>query len=163
MHTHDAKSTDDLRGLRCPACDYDLTGLREHRCPECGAEFDPQRLRAGLEPISGSAGEQLASWRSARFVFTMEALLIVPQMIGLAFMSTPYAADAGWLGVIAAVASVPIAVMAQPILLVLASVEWVRASRVGASAAANLAAVAAVLAVVGLLIVAAILSRIGDV
>ena len=26
----------DLAGLRCPQCDYDLTGARDARCPECG-------------------------------------------------------------------------------------------------------------------------------
>lgn len=32
------------RGLRCSRCGYDLTGLSLNRCPECGLEFDPQRL-----------------------------------------------------------------------------------------------------------------------
>lgn len=27
--------------LRCPKCDYDLTGLTVNRCPECGGAFDP--------------------------------------------------------------------------------------------------------------------------
>jgi len=31
--------------LFCPQCDYNLTGLVEHRCPECGTPFDPERLR----------------------------------------------------------------------------------------------------------------------
>lgn len=31
--------------LRCPLCDYDLRGLAEHRCPECGHAFDPEQLR----------------------------------------------------------------------------------------------------------------------
>lgn len=26
--------------LHCPKCDYDLTGLAEQRCPECGNAFD---------------------------------------------------------------------------------------------------------------------------
>ncbi len=30
--------------LHCPMCRYDLTGLRESRCPECGAAFDPAAL-----------------------------------------------------------------------------------------------------------------------
>ncbi len=32
--------------LRCLNCDYDLTGLPENRCPECGEPFDPWELRA---------------------------------------------------------------------------------------------------------------------
>lgn len=31
-------------GLFCPNCDYDLTGLTENRCPECGQPFDPDYL-----------------------------------------------------------------------------------------------------------------------
>ena len=27
--------------MRCLTCDYDLRGLSENRCPECGREFDP--------------------------------------------------------------------------------------------------------------------------
>jgi hypothetical protein len=32
--------------LRCLECDYDLRGLTENRCPECGTPFDPEELRA---------------------------------------------------------------------------------------------------------------------
>lgn len=32
--------------LYCPKCRYNLTGLVEHRCPECGTQFDPEHLRA---------------------------------------------------------------------------------------------------------------------
>ena len=40
-------------GLHCPHCDYDLTGLTEDRCPECGEAFDRELLRkiAANEPI----------------------------------------------------------------------------------------------------------------
>jgi hypothetical protein len=28
-------------GLCCPSCEYDLTGLMDRRCPECGRLFKP--------------------------------------------------------------------------------------------------------------------------
>lgn len=28
----------------CPKCGYNLTGLKDYRCPECGAAFDPIAL-----------------------------------------------------------------------------------------------------------------------
>ena len=31
-------------GMRCPRCNYDLTGLVDRRCPECGVDFDMARL-----------------------------------------------------------------------------------------------------------------------
>lgn len=57
------------RGLdRCPVCKYDLTGLPlEHRCPECGFEYDehtwvwrrpPQRWRGWI--VAGCASLFLA-------------------------------------------------------------------------------------------------------
>jgi hypothetical protein len=40
-------------GMRCLVCDYNVTGLSENRCPECGTEFDPDLLRrvAAGQPI----------------------------------------------------------------------------------------------------------------
>jgi len=32
-------------GLRCPQCDYNLTGLTEHRCPECGTPINWAAVR----------------------------------------------------------------------------------------------------------------------
>ncbi len=36
--------------LFCPQCDYNLRGLSELRCPECGAAFDPAKLTATALP-----------------------------------------------------------------------------------------------------------------
>jgi hypothetical protein len=48
----DPQAVDDT-GMRCQECGYNVTGLTDNRCPECGTEFDPdllQRIAAG-EPI----------------------------------------------------------------------------------------------------------------
>lgn len=37
-------------GLHCPACEYNLTGLAEPRCPECGATFSWAEVRKRAEP-----------------------------------------------------------------------------------------------------------------
>ena len=31
--------------MRCLNCKYDLRNLAEHRCPECGREFDPKEAK----------------------------------------------------------------------------------------------------------------------
>lgn len=40
----------------CPICGYNLTGLTQSRCPECGREFDPKTLAShapgGYAPIT---------------------------------------------------------------------------------------------------------------
>jgi hypothetical protein len=45
--------------LYCPNCGYNLTGLPENRCPECGVDFDPVALARpdrAREPIPLTAG-----------------------------------------------------------------------------------------------------------
>lgn len=37
-------------GLQCQQCGYNLTGLQENRCPECGQAFNPAVLRRFTDP-----------------------------------------------------------------------------------------------------------------
>jgi hypothetical protein len=37
----------------CTVCGYDLRGLSEPRCPECGSAFDPRELARGVQPQNG--------------------------------------------------------------------------------------------------------------
>ena len=48
MTKHDYKSTVPTKnhGLHCPRCDYDVRGLPDDVCPECGAPFTPADLAA---------------------------------------------------------------------------------------------------------------------
>lgn len=46
--------------MRCAKCAYDLRGLAEHRCPECGRAFDPAKPETFLQrPVSG---HRLLGW-----------------------------------------------------------------------------------------------------
>ncbi len=52
----------DSEHLSCPQCDYDLYGIPELRCPECGFRFD----RAALKDLAACADWQ--RWAVARDV-----------------------------------------------------------------------------------------------
>ena len=73
----------DDSGLRCPNCEYNLTGLAEPRCPECGTRFDWDQLRLdqlgrGLPQI---AFERTRGWdarRAASWLVTWATVLFTP-------------------------------------------------------------------------------------
>jgi|WetSurMetagenome_2_1015567.scaffolds.fasta_scaffold110686_2 hypothetical protein len=59
----------DRDWLRCLHCDYNLTGLTECRCPECGQPFDPEYLRAlasdSIQPVHPwDDRAQIGLWRA---------------------------------------------------------------------------------------------------
>ncbi len=45
---NDVSTQQSFQGLRCPACGYDLRGLSQTVCPECGNGFDPDELAIKL-------------------------------------------------------------------------------------------------------------------
>ncbi len=74
-----ARSTLVDSGLRCPTCAYNLTGLIDSRCPECGTGFDWEQVRQAAADAPTIAFERARSWRKApAFVVTWATVLFAP-------------------------------------------------------------------------------------
>ena len=70
------------RTMRCRRCGYDLRGLPEHRCPECGRAFHPTYAWTYLtKPVSGR--------RRLRAAVGGVVLIAIPLAIA-------YLQDLGW-------------------------------------------------------------------
>ncbi len=67
-------------GLRCPHCAYNLTGLSDARCPECGTRFDWAVVRAAAaQPAPQLAFERARGWRKIpAFFVTWATVLFAP-------------------------------------------------------------------------------------
>ncbi len=68
---------EELTGLRCPACDYDLTGSTQAKCPECGASFIPIELR--ISSLKWREDQAFID-RSVRWTFMAAAILLAIQI-----------------------------------------------------------------------------------
>ena len=47
-----------IDAIACPTCGYNLTGLREARCPECGSQFTLDQLYAAATKAKGDLGDR---------------------------------------------------------------------------------------------------------
>ncbi len=56
--------------LACDNCGYLLQGLRDHVCPECGEEFDPDVRDTAIEPANLDANKRLSA-----FLFRLVTIL----------------------------------------------------------------------------------------
>ena len=79
-------------GLRCPACEYNLTGLVGSVCPECGGSFDRDQLLAELAgaPMPIPIWSQRDSIGTLRaFVRTVVEIWIHPVRFAAGFPQNP--------------------------------------------------------------------------
>ena len=87
-----------IEGLYCPTCEYLLAGLTEHRCPECGTEFDPDALRPwqlkSPQPVDPWSESGSIGWGRA-FGKTWLAVVTSPRRFAAGLPRLPRAVDPG--------------------------------------------------------------------
>ncbi len=94
--SHSAPPTGD-EGLRCPNCEYNLTGLVEETCPECGTPFDRRRLITKIHARLHSIpiwGERNSRGWIRSFIWTLIEIWIHPVRFSSRFPTSPNKSDA---------------------------------------------------------------------
>ncbi len=77
-------------GLFCPHCDYDLTGLPEDRCPECGEQFNREELLPWREMANDQNAILRGTWSSHQFIVDVFLdSLFCPRLLALALCPQP--------------------------------------------------------------------------
>ncbi len=79
----------------CPNCDYNLTGLTNNRCPECGEEFNRSEARIRGIEVSLGAKSVLYSLGFARLKAGIGIALILASILYHNFSTSSWQ---GWLG-----------------------------------------------------------------
>lgn len=71
--------------MRCKTCQYSITGVTEHRCPECGTAFDP------TEPASNSP--LLRYWFRVACHTAIVSLVLSVAVFAFLFLTTYFTPD----------------------------------------------------------------------
>jgi hypothetical protein len=69
--------------MRCLSCKYDLSHLTEHRCPECGREFDPNDPKSfeTLKSARRRAWMRFLFWILGLWAFSTLVYILVMEFV----------------------------------------------------------------------------------
>ena len=111
-------------GLRCPHCAYNLTGLSDDRCPECGRTFDRQAL---LRDIQRDVTPWEAGPGMSTFWMTWKMAIVNPDAVAESQLR-PHSSTRAWLYSLTCYALAS-AILAGPVFLTYSGVGGFRGLR----------------------------------
>ncbi len=92
-HTDRAAGCPEDGGLRCPACEYNLTGLDSARCPECGRPLDWPAIRRARDQEAARRGTCWERWplplKPAAFLATAFQAALLPWQLARCLPGRP--------------------------------------------------------------------------